>query len=183
MKLVWNTVPHIDVWVFCFKCCIRSPALVLPRLPLTTNQLPPTSCHQPNATNQLSPTKLPPTNCHQPTATNKVPPTNCHQPVVSNQLPPTNCHQPVVTNQMPPTNCHQPNCHQPIATNQLPPTKCHQPRVSGKVVNMWGYPVLYIIIFSGLCKGSRPVVSGAFYPEEQLTRVVSRITRSQQTFV
>ena len=47
---------------------------------------------------------LPPSTCHQPVATNQLPPTNCQQQISTNQLPPTNCHQPIATHQLPPTN-------------------------------------------------------------------------------
>ena len=136
--------------------------------PIATNQLPLTNCHQPFATNHFSPTnchqpvvvnQLPPTiNCHPPIATNQLLPTNCHQlnrhqpsyqAILTNQLSSTSCHQPIATHQLPPTNFHQPIaiCHQPTATNQSSSTN-HQlsAPVSGEVVNMWGYPVLY---FSG----------------------------------
>ena len=49
--------------------CVPPP----PRLPHTTNQLPPTNCLQP-------------CNCHQPIVTNQLPPTNCHQPIANHQL-------------------------------------------------------------------------------------------------
>ena len=109
-----RTIPHIDVWGFCFSLVSTPPSLLLLVAPH----------HHLSLTNQLSSTALSSTKCHQP----KMSPTNCHQPIATHQVSSTNCHHLSTTN-FSRTNQLSPTNHQPIVINQLSPTNCHQPMI------------------------------------------------------
>ena len=102
-----RTIPHIDVWGFCFSLVSTPPSLLLLVAPH----------HHLSLTNQLSSTALSSTKCHQP----KMSPTNCHQPIATHQVSSTNCHHLSTTN-FSRTNQLSPTNHQPIVINQLSST-------------------------------------------------------------
>ena len=108
-----DLIPHIDVWGFVLSV-VSARASASSRLPLVTNHLSSTDCHQPTATHQL-----PPTTSLQQIVTNKVPPTNCHQPIVNNQLLTTNFHQLIVANQLSSIVIHPPIVINQLSTNDL----------------------------------------------------------------